>query len=125
VRNLYREGLDGRARCDSGKVFEALPGDLMWTPTTRAQHSRTGLRYGSDLTDAEWLILSPFLSPPSGRGCPRKWEMREIVNAIFYVLRGGVAWSLLPKDSRPGPRCTAGSPGSATMAPGSGSTTTW
>jgi len=33
----------------------------MWTPTTRAQHSRAGLRYGSDVTDAEWLILEPFL----------------------------------------------------------------
>jgi len=33
----------------------------------------------------------------------RKWEMREIVNAIFYVLRGGIAWSLLPKDFPPWP----------------------
>ncbi len=75
----------------------------MWTPTTRAQHSRAGLRYGSDVTDAEWLILSPFLPPPSSFGCPRKWQMREIVNAIFYVLRGGIAWSLLPKDFPPCP----------------------
>jgi transposase len=75
----------------------------MWTPTTRAQHSRAGLRYGSDVTDAEWLILSPFLSPPSRCGRHRKWDMREIVNAIFYVLRGGIAWSLLPKDFPPWP----------------------
>ncbi|MEE3503847.1 IS5 family transposase [Acidiphilium acidophilum] len=75
----------------------------MWTPTTRAQHSRAGLRYGSDVTDAEWVILSPFLPPPSSCGCPRKWEMREIVNAISYVLRGGIAWSLLPKDFPPAP----------------------
>ena len=39
----------------------------MWTPTTRAQHSRTGLRCGSDVTDAEWLLLSPFLPAPSPR----------------------------------------------------------
>jgi transposase len=95
--------LDGRARCDSGQVFEALPETVMWTPTTRAQHSRTGLRYGSDVTDAEWRILSPFLPAARLCGCPRKWEMREIVNAIFYVLRGGVAWSLLPKDFPPWP----------------------
>src|ERR1700712_1836200 len=75
----------------------------MWTPTTRAQHSRAGLRYGSDVTDAEWAILSPFLPAPRTCGCPRKWEMREIVNAIFYVLRGGIAWSLLPKDFPPWP----------------------
>jgi len=73
----------------------------MWTPTTRAQHSRAGLSYGSDLTDAEWRILSPFLPPPRSCGCPRKWAMREIVNAIFYVLRGGIAWGLLPKDFPP------------------------
>ena len=77
------------------------------------------------MTDAEWLILSPFLPLPRSCGCPRKWEMREIVNAIFYVLRGGIAWSLLPKDFPPFPRPIVGSPGSATMERGSGSTTTW
>ncbi len=75
----------------------------MWTPTTHAQHSRDGLRYGSDLTDAEWLLVSAFLPPPCGRGRHRKWEMREIGNAIFYVLRGGIAWSLLPKCFPPWP----------------------
>ena len=75
----------------------------MWTPTTRAQHNRADLGYGSDVTDAEWLILSPFLPAPRRCGCPRKWEMREVVNAIFYVLRRGIAWSLLPKDLPPWP----------------------
>ena len=75
----------------------------MWTPTTRVQHSRSGLRYGSDVTNAEWLLLSPFLPTPRLCGRRRKWEMREIVNAIFYVLRGGVAGSLLPKDFPPWP----------------------
>ena len=73
----------------------------MWTPTTRTQHSRADLRYGSDLTDAEWLILFAFLPAPSPCGRHRKWEMREIVNAIFYVLRGGIAWSMLPKEFPP------------------------
>ena len=68
----------------------------MWTPTTRAQHSRTGLRYGSDVTDAEWLILSPLLPASCPCGRQRKWEIREIVNAIFYVLRGGIAVSESP-----------------------------
>jgi hypothetical protein len=45
-------------------VFEAFLEDPMWTPTTLAQHSRSGLRYGSDLTDGEWTILEPFLPPP-------------------------------------------------------------
>ena len=68
----------------------------MWTPTTRAQHSRAGLRYGSDLTDAEWAILAPFLPAKARCGRRRAYPMRELVNAMFYVLRGGIAWRLMP-----------------------------
>jgi transposase len=74
---------------------------LMWTPVTRRQHSRTGLRYETDLTDAEWAVIEPLLPPPPKRGRPRFWPMREIMNAIFYVLRGGIAWRLLPRDLPP------------------------
>lgn len=63
----------------------------MWTPPSRRQHNRAGLRYGSDLTDAERAILAPFLPAEAGCGRKRVWPMREIVNAICYVLRGGVA----------------------------------
>jgi len=73
----------------------------MWTPATRRQHSRDQLRYGSDLTDAEWEIIAPFMPPPAKTGRPREWTMREIVNAIFYVLRAGCTWRLLPKDFPP------------------------
>jgi transposase len=73
----------------------------MWNPTTRAQHSRAGLRYESDLTDAEWAILCPFL--PMAAACGRKWAypMREVINAICYVLRGGIAWRLMPDTFPP------------------------
>lgn len=57
--------------------------------------------YPTDLSDAEWLILEPLLLAVlslSGRGRPRQVELREIVNAIFYVLRSGCAWRLLPHD---------------------------
>jgi len=70
--------------------------NLMWTPTTRAHHNRDGLRVASDLTDAEWAVLEPLLPRPSPVGRPPAWPMREIVEAIFYVLRGGVAWRMLP-----------------------------
>ena len=60
----------------------------MWTPTTRQHHSRDHLRYGSDLTDAEWEMIAPLMPPPAKTGRPRAWSMREIINAIFYVLRG-------------------------------------
>ena len=68
----------------------------MWTATTRAQHRRDGLRFASDLTDAEWVVIEPLLPPPAKVGRPSEWPMREIVNAIFYVLRGGVSWRMLP-----------------------------
>lgn len=73
----------------------------MWTPTTRAQHSRAGLRYGSDLTDAEWAVLEPLLPPACRRGRPRRWPLREVMDAIFYVLRGSCPWRMLPKDLPP------------------------
>ena len=82
-------------------MFEALLDDLMWTQTTRAQHSRAGLRYGSDLTDAEWAVLEPLLPPPCACGRPRLWPLREVVNAISYVLRCSCPWRLLPKDLPP------------------------
>jgi putative transposase len=54
--------------------------------------------YSTDLSDAEWQILEPLLpsQQPSGRN--RKYSMREIINAIQYVLRAGCAWRLLPHD---------------------------
>lgn len=73
----------------------------MWTPTTRRQHSRDHLRYETDLTDAEWAIIEPMLPTGCARGRRPAWPMREILNAIFYILRGGIPWRLLPKDLPP------------------------
>ena len=73
----------------------------MWTPETRAEHDRDDLRYPSDLTDAEWEILAPLLPPPARTGRHRSWEMRELINAIFFVLRGGVPWRMLPQHFPP------------------------
>lgn len=73
----------------------------MWTPTTRDHYRRPATRYQSDLTDAEWRLMKPHLPPPKTTGRPRAWPLREIVNAIFYVLRGGIAWRLLPCDFPP------------------------
>ena len=68
----------------------------MWTPITRKHHTRCAARYQTDLTDGEWQFLEPLVPAPLAAGRPRKWAMREIINAIFYVLRGGIAWRLLP-----------------------------
>src|SRR5580765_3555849 len=75
----------------------------MWTPTTREQHSRTAARYETDLTDAEWAILEPHMPPRPRRGRPRDWTFRELINGVFYVLRGGIPWRLMPSDLPPWP----------------------
>jgi transposase len=73
----------------------------MWTPATRRQHNRESLRYETDMTDAEWSLIAPLMPTACPTGRPRKWPLREIVNAIFYVMRGGIGWRLLPSDFPP------------------------
>ncbi len=73
----------------------------MWTDITRAKHARKGLRYSSDLTDAEWAVLEPHLPSAPRLGRPRRWSPREIMNALLYILRGGLPWRMLPKDFPP------------------------
>src|ERR1044071_7040338 len=75
----------------------------MWTPTTRDQYSRTALRYETDLTDAEWAIIEPHMPPPAKLGRPPDWTFREIIDGIFYILRGGIPWRLMPTDLPPWP----------------------
>ena len=57
--------------------------------------------YQTDLSDAEWSCLEPHLPAPQATGRPRMHTTREILNAIFYVVRGGCAWRLLPHDFPP------------------------
>jgi putative transposase len=58
-------------------------------------------RYCSDLSDAEWALLAPLLPPAKPGGRPRKWPLRLICDGIFYVLRTGCQWRLLPCDFPP------------------------
>ena len=57
--------------------------------------------YPSDLTDEQWELLSPLLPAAKPGGRPRTVELREILNAILYVLRAGCAWRMLPHDLPP------------------------
>jgi putative transposase len=59
--------------------------------------------YQTDLSDAEWQILKPLLPGPraDGRGRPMLHDLREIVNAILYVLHTGIQWRLMPHDLPP------------------------
>ena len=57
--------------------------------------------YRSDLTDAQWALLEPLLPPPVKAGAPRTTDLREVLNAIFYVLTNGCAWHALPQGFPP------------------------
>jgi transposase len=74
---------------------------MPWTDITRAEHSRKSDRYPTDLTDAEWAVVSPLVPPSRVGGRPRTSDMREVMNAILYIAGGGIPWRMLPKDFPP------------------------
>jgi putative transposase len=59
--------------------------------------------YPSDLTDQQWAILAPFIPPAKPGGRPRTVDMRQVINAILYLLRGGCQWRMLPREYPPWP----------------------
>jgi len=61
----------------------------------------TQIRYLTDLTDKEWDAIEPFLPKVKIGGRPLLHSRHEILNAIFYIVRGGCAWRLLPRDLPP------------------------
>lgn len=70
---------------------------MAWTGIAQREHSREGLRYPSDMTDAEWAVMQPFIPPAKRGGRRRTTDMREVVNALLYIASAGCAWRLLPK----------------------------
>lgn len=73
----------------------------MWKPEDRLAADRRGLRYPSDLTDAEWALVARLIPPAKRGGRKRTVDVREVLNAIFYVLATGCQWKALPKDFPP------------------------
>ena len=73
----------------------------MWTSENRGQYDRKGLRYPTDLTDAEWALVEPHIRPAKRGGRPRTVDVREVMNAILYLLGTGCQWRALPKDFPP------------------------
>jgi putative transposase len=57
-------------------------------------------KYGSSLTDAQWEYLQPMLPKPAKRGRPRT-DLRQVLDAIFYVVKGGIPWRYLPAGFPP------------------------
>src|SRR5215204_4197134 len=72
--------------------------------------------YSTDLSDEEWSYIEPHLPAPNAPGRPRLHTLREVLDAIFYILRSGCAWRLLPNDlerpGRPSTTTTSGRGGS-------------
>jgi putative transposase len=58
-------------------------------------------RYTSDLSDEEWAILEPLIPPAKAGGRPRTTNMRDVLDAIFYILKTGCQWANLPGDFPP------------------------
>lgn len=75
----------------------------MTTKKTSDQPAPRTRRYPSDMTDAEWQIIAPYLAPHTGPGAPRVVDIRAVVDALWYRLRTGCQWRMLPADFPPWP----------------------
>lgn len=74
---------------------------MAWTTEQRCAADRQGLRYPSDLTDAEWALVLPLIRCAKHGGRPRTVDVREVLNAVSYVLSTGCQWQALPTDLPP------------------------
>ncbi len=70
----------------------------MWTTENRVQYSREGLRYPTDLTDAEWALIAPLIPPARPGGNKRTVDIRESVNGLMFILGSGCQWRAIPTD---------------------------
>ena len=69
---------------------------MAWNETTQEQYKRSTVRFEMDMTDAEWALVEPHLPPLSRLGRPVKTDLREVFNAIQYILGTGCQWRALP-----------------------------
>lgn len=79
----------------------------MWTTANRGKYNRDGLRYPSDLTDAEWGLVAPLIPPAKRGGRRREVDVREVLNGLLYVLSTGCQCRAVPKDLPPKSNCSA------------------
>ena len=57
--------------------------------------------YPSDLSDEQWRLIEPLLPPEKDGGRPREVDLREVLNGIFYLVKGGIPWRYMPHDLPP------------------------
>jgi transposase len=98
--SLLAEGLE---RLESPVILAPAPirECHMWTIKNRPRYDRDKLRYPSDLTDEEWSLVEPLIPPAKHGGRRREVNVREVVNAIMYLLSTGCQWRYIPKDLAP------------------------
>ena len=70
----------------------------MWTPSNRGHYDRSQLRYPSDLTEDEWILIEPLIPPARRGGNKRTVNVREVVNGLMYVLSTGCRWRSIPEN---------------------------
>lgn len=73
---------------------------MPWTEADRVKYEVIRKRYSSDMSDAEFALIRPLLPSPKRRG-RKPTDPRNILNALFYLIRSGCPWRLLPKDFPP------------------------
>lgn len=74
---------------------------MAWTAATRGDYVRSSGSYAGDVTDREWALIAPLLPAAQSGGRPRSTCPRRVIDAIFYLLRAGCQWRMLPRDFPP------------------------
>ncbi len=70
---------------------------MSWNETTRKQYRRDMERFETDVTDAEWSVIEPLLPPPARLGRRRSTDLREVFDAIQFMLATGCQWRAIPR----------------------------
>ena len=66
----------------------------MWTNENRGRYDRSKLRYPSDLTDEEWVLIGPLIPPAKRGGDKRTVCVRQVVDGLMYILSTGCQWGI-------------------------------
>ena len=74
---------------------------MAWTEVTRRRYERSGDRYASDASDAEWALVAPMMPAARRVGRPRTTNLRDVFDAILYIATTGCQWRMLPNDFPP------------------------